>query len=174
MWAQETGDSYASHRQKGVTVSLQPDLRWKRCDVKSINLLGNVLANQAAKEAGAMEALLVTPEGRITEASHSSLFGVVDGVIRSTDLGAEILPGVTRLHAMRLIERLGLPFEARSLHRDELPRASELFLSGTSLEICPIVRVDELPIANGQPGPWTRQLQEAFRADVRAFLEAAV
>jgi D-alanine transaminase len=174
MWAQETGDSYASHRQKGVTVSLQPDLRWKRCDVKSINLLGNVLANQAAKEAGAMEALLVTPEGRITEASHSSLFGVVDGVIRSTDLGAEILPGVTRLHAMRLIERLGLPFEARSLHRDELPRASELFLSGTSLEICPIVRVDELPIANGHPGPWTRQLQEAFRADVRAFLEAAV
>jgi D-alanine transaminase len=73
-----------------------------------------------------------------------------------------------------LIERLGLPFEPRSLHRDDLPRASELFLSGTSMEICPIVRVDQLSIGNGQPGPWTRQLQEAFRADVRAFLEAAV
>jgi len=173
MWAQETGDSYAKHRQDGVAVSLQPDLRWKRCDVKSINLLANVLANQAAKEAGAIEALLVTPEGRITEASHSSFFGVVDGVIRTTQLGPEILPSVTRLHTLRLIERLGLPLEPRSLHRDELPRASELFLCGTSMEICPVVRVDQLTIADGQPGPWTRRLQQAFREDVRVFLEAA-
>ncbi|MGL4552213.1 MAG: aminotransferase class IV [Gemmataceae bacterium] len=171
MWAQETGDSYAAKREAGVMVSLQPDLRWKRCDVKSVNLLGNVLANQAAKEAGGAEAVLYTPDGTITEASHSSFFGVVGGTIRTTELGPEILPGVTRLHTLRLIGRLGLPVELRSLRRDELASASELFLSGTSMEIGPVVSVDGVPVADGKPGPITRQLQAAFRDEVRRFVE---
>jgi D-alanine transaminase len=170
LWAQETGDSYAGYRATGVTVSLQPDLRWKRCDVKSINLLGNVLAHQAAREAGATEAVLFTPQGYLTEASHSSFFAVIDGVIRTTSLGPEILPGVTRLHTLRIIERLGLPVETRSVHRDELPQASEAFLTGTSLEVCPVVAIDHLRIGNGQPGAITRQLQEAFQEEVRAFV----
>lgn len=168
MWVQETGDPYAEKREKGVAVILQPDLRWKRCDVKSVNLLGNVLSNQAAKEAGAAEAVLFTPDGTITEATHSSFYGVKDGAIRTTPLGPEVLPGVTRQFVLRLIAQLRLPLEERSLHRDELPACSELFLSGTSLEVCPIVLLDGKPVGDGRPGPVVRRLQEAFRAAVRS------
>lgn len=170
MWVQETGDSYASYRDKGVTVSLRPDLRWKRCDVKSVNLLGNVLANQAAKEAGATEALLYLEDGTITEASHSSFFGVLDGVIRTTHLNPGILPSVTRKFVIELIRKLGLPLEERSLHRDDLPRCSEMFLGGTSMEVCPIVKVDAMTVGDGKPGPLTRRLQQAYREVLEKFL----
>ncbi len=170
MWVQETGDPYAEKRDKGVAVVLQPDLRWKRCDVKSVNLLANVLANQAAKEAGGAEAILYTPDGTLTEATHSSFFGVKGGVVRTTPLSNAILPGMTRGFLTRLIEGVGLTLEQRSLHRDELPDCSELFLSGTSLEVCPITRVDEMAVGDGKPGPVVRRLQEAFRAAVRELV----
>lgn len=170
LWVNEIGDPYVKQRETGVRVSLQPDLRWKRCDVKSVNLLGNVLANQAAKEAGAIEAVLYLPDGTLTEASHSSFFGVVDGVIRTTDEGPGILPGVTRKLTLELAERAGVGVEFRSLHRDELPRVQELFLTGTSLEVCPIVAVDDLEVAGGTPGPVTRRLQAAYAEKLRAFL----
>jgi D-alanine transaminase len=170
MWVQETGDSYAPYREKGVKVSLQPDLRWKRCDVKSVNLLGNVLANQAAKEAGGAEAILYLEDGSITEASHSSFFGVLDGTIRTTHLNPGILPSVTRKFALGLIKKLGLPLKERSLHRDDLPRCSELFLGGTSMEICPVVAVDAMAVGDGKPGPITRRLQQAYREVLQRFL----
>lgn len=170
MWAQETGDSYAVKREAGVGISLQPDLRWKRCDMKSINLLGNVIANQAAKEVGAAEAVLYLPDGTITEASHSSFFGVIGGTIRTTEEGPSILPGVTRLHTLRLIKRLGLPVEFRSIHRTELSSASELFLTGTSMEICPVIAVDGVHVGDGKPGPVTKKIRDAFRDDVRRFI----
>lgn len=171
IWAQETGDPYAPKREAGIAVITQPDLRWKRCDVKSVNLLANVLANQASKEAGAGEAILYTPDGTLTEATHSSLFGVKGGVVRTTALGPDILPGVTRQHTLRLCERLKVPVEQRSLHRDELAEVDELFLSGTSMEVCPVVSVDGKPVGGGKPGPVTRRLQEAFQEEVRRFAE---
>jgi D-alanine transaminase len=155
-----------------MAISLQPDLRWKRCDIKSVNLLGNVLANQAAKEAGAAEAVLYLPDGTITEASHSSFFGVVDGHIRTTPDSPGILPGVTRKLTLELASRSGLPVEQRSLHRDDLARASELFMTGTSLQVCPVVTVDGKPVAGGKPGPVTRKLQAAYDEKLRAFLDA--
>jgi D-alanine transaminase len=173
VWVQEIGDSYADKRDKGVAVSLQPDLRWKRCDVKTVNLLGNVLANEAARQAGCAEAILYHEDGTISEASHSSFFGVVDGVIRTTPCSPGILPGVTRKFVLGLISELGLPLEERSLHRDELPRVSELFMTGTSMEVCPVVRVDDLTIAGGKPGPITRRLQEAYRKVLREFVVAS-
>jgi D-alanine transaminase len=170
VWLQEISDSYAEKREKGVAVSLQPELRWKRCDVKTVNLLGNVLANQAASEAGCAEAILYHEDGTISEASHSSFFGVVDGVIRTTPCNPGILPGVTRKFVLDLLHEMGLPVQERSLHRDELPRASELFMTGTSIEVCPVVRVDELTMADGKPGAVTRKLQEAYRRALREFV----
>ncbi|MFO0877822.1 MAG: aminotransferase class IV [Gemmataceae bacterium] len=170
LWVQEIGDPYVRQRETGVAVTLQPDLRWRRCDVKSINLLGNVLANQAAKEAGCAEAVLYLPDGTLTEASHSSFFGVVGGVIRTTEDGPGILPGVTRKLILELAARVGVPVECRSLHRDELPRVGELFLTGTSMEVCPVVTVDGRPVGDGKPGPVTRQLQAAYAEKLREFL----
>jgi D-alanine transaminase len=171
LWVQEIGDPYKELRVQGVAVSLQPDLRWKRCDIKSLNLLGNVLANQAAKEVGAAEAILCHADGTITEASHSSLFGVIDGAIRTSPCSPEILPGVTRKLILELAGRAGLSVVQTPLHRNDLGRVSELFLSGTSMEVCPVVRVDSQVIGNGKPGPLTRRLQEAFREKLREFLE---
>jgi D-alanine transaminase len=171
LWVSEIGDPYAVYREKGMAVSLQPDLRWKRCDIKSLNLLGNVLANQAAKEAGCGEAILYAEDGTITEATHSSFFGVLNGVIRTTANNPHILPGCTRKLVLELAAEVGVPVEERSLHKDELPRADELFLTGTSMEVCPVVRVDEMVVAGGKPGPVTRRLQEAYGRRLKAFLK---
>ncbi len=91
-------------RQTGVGVISHPDLRWKRCDVKSTNLLGNVLAMEAASRAGCHEAVLVDSEGLVTEATHSSLIWARDGRLEGTPEGPEILPGMTRQHVLRLAE----------------------------------------------------------------------
>jgi D-alanine transaminase len=170
LWVQEIGDPSAGKRDEGVAVSLQPDLRWKRCDIKSVNLLANVMANQAAKEAGCVEAILYHEDGTLTEASHSSLFGVLDGVIRTSPRSPDILPGVTRKLVLALAARAGLPVVETSLHRDDLARVSELFLSGTTLEICSVVRVDNQLIGDGKPGPVVKRLQEAFAELLREFL----
>jgi D-alanine transaminase len=170
LWVQEIGDPAARQRDEGVGVSLQPDLRWKRCDIKSVNLLANVMANQAAKEAGCPEAILCHEDGTVTEGSHSSLFGVLDGVIRTSPISPDILPGVTRKLVLELAGRVGAAVGEKPLHRGDLPRVSELFLSGTTLEVCPVVRVDGRPVGDGKPGPVTRRLQEAFREAVREFL----
>ena len=173
MWIKEATDTYGPLRERGVKVALQPDLRWKRCDIKSLNLLANVLANQAAKEANAAEAILYFDDGTISEASHSSLFGAIGGKIRTTVENPGILPGITRKFTLDLARRIGVPVDFRSLHRDDLAGAEELFLTGTSMEVCPVVQVDEQTIADGKPGPVTRRLQEAYKAVLAEFRREA-
>lgn len=156
-------DPYTEQRSRGIRVISFPDLRWRRCDIKSLNLLGNVLAARAAQDRGANEAILVADDGTWTEATRSSLFGVVDGRLRTGPNSPAILPGVTRGFILRIIRDLGLPHDERHLHRDEASRVAELFLTGTTAEVLPIVQVDDRPIGDGTPGPLTRKLQAAFR-----------
>ena len=99
-------------REAGAGMISHPDLRWKRCDVKSTNLLGNVLAMEAARRAGCQEAVLVDSAGLVTEATHSSLIWVRQGRLEGTPEGHEILPGMTRQHVLRLAETIGIPFVA--------------------------------------------------------------
>jgi len=155
-------DPYRELRQQGIAVVTQPDLRWHRCDVKSTNLLGNVLAFQAGKELGASEAILLRPDGTMTEGTRSSLFGVVDGVIRTGPLSPDILPGVTRMVTVQLIQQLKLPVAEKHLHISEVDRLQELFLTGTTAEILPINSVNGKQVGNGEPGAFTLALQKAF------------
>jgi D-alanine transaminase len=171
LFVQEFRDPYAAARRDGVGVVLHPDLRWGRCDIKSVNLLANVLATQAAKEAHCQEALLTLPDGRITEASHSSFFGVKEGVLVTTPNSPAILPGVTRRWLLELARRTDVPVQERSLHRDELATSDELFLAGTTIEVLPIVQADGRTVGGGQRGPVTRRLQEAYQEAVRQFVE---
>ena len=170
LWVNEYEDTLAAARRDGVGVLLQPDLRWHRCDVKSTNLLGNVLANQAAAEAGCAEALLYLPDGTITEASHSSVFGVAGGALYTTPRAANILPGITRGLVMRLAERAGIPEQEQSLTRAELERIDELFLTGTTYEVLPVTRVDRRPVGDGKPGPLTRHLQAVYAEMLQEFV----
>jgi D-alanine transaminase len=169
-FVQEFADPYVEQRARGAAVLTQPDLRWQRCDIKSTNLLANVLAMQAAVEAGCIEAILYRPDGTLTEGTHTSFFGVRDGVLLTTPTSPAISPGITRQLVLQLSERTRIPVCEHSLTRDDLPRVSELFLTGTTTEVLPIVRVDDLRIGDGTPGPITRRLQQAYRDDIREFL----
>lgn len=156
-------DPYARWRESGADLLSLPDLRWKRCDIKSVNLLANCMAAQAAAEAGCVEALLVAADGAITEGSHTSIFAVQDGRIITTPLGPQILPGITRGLVVRLSEQARIPITEGRLRRDQLAAVHELFLTGTTSEVLPITRVDGGAIGDGRPGPVTRRLYEAYR-----------
>jgi D-alanine transaminase len=171
LWVEEYDDTkYARLRETGTGVVTYPDQRWHRCGIKSTNLLANVLANQAANEAGAAEALLYLPDGTLTEASHSSFFWVQGGGLCTTPHDANILPGITRTMVLRLTERARVPVRECYLKRDGLAGVDELFLTGTTSEVLPVTRVDGRPVGGGAPGPVTRKLQAAHAEAVREFL----
>jgi D-alanine transaminase len=167
LYVQEFRDPFAQARQDGAAVITVPDLRWGRCDIKSTNLLANVLAAQAAKEAGCIEALVCSDDGIVSEGTHTSFFGVLDGKVLTAPNSNHILPGITRGLVLRLAQRAKIDLQEHELRRPDLPRVSELFLTGTTSEVLPVVRVDSQLIADGKPGPITRKLQEAYRDAVR-------
>ena len=170
LWVQEYPDSYRPLCESGCNVITYPDLRWHRCDIKSTNLLANVLANQASSEAGCAEALLYLPDGTLTEASHSSFFAVKNGQLHTTPLKANVLPSITRGYALKLAQQAKIDVVERNLNRKELDDVDELFLVGTTCEVLPIVQVDGRAVKSGQPGPVTRRLQTIYTENVRAFL----
>ncbi len=156
------------HQEAGAAAITTPDLRWLRCDIKTVQLLPNVLANQRAKEAGALEAIFVR-DGRITEGSHTSLFGVLDGVLRTHPADHFVLPGVTRAVVLDLAAELGVAVAETPIASADLPRLQELFLCGTTTDITPVVRADDVIIGQGVPGELTLQLQHALRARMAAL-----
>ncbi|PTQ51702.1 MAG: D-alanine aminotransferase [Brockia lithotrophica] len=149
--------------ERGVTAILVPDVRWHRVDIKSLNLLGNVLAKQAAVERGAGEAIFVRGDV-VTEGSSTNVFLVRDGVLFTHPTGHHILNGITRQIVIRLAKELGIPVQEEAFTPEALFAADELFLTSTIHEVTPIVQVDGRDIADGRPGPVTRRLQEAFAA----------
>jgi D-alanine transaminase len=160
----------AKLRESGVAVISHPDLRWKRCDVKSTNLLGNVLAMEMARRAGCQEAVLVDSAGLITEATHSSLLWVRNERLEGTPEGHEILPGMTRQHVLRLAETIGIPFVATRVTLPELLAADEVILFGTTIEVLPAVRIDEHAVGGGRPGSIVRRLGEALREELAQWI----
>ena len=170
LFVQEFFDHYAPVRQTGAGVITLPDIRWDHCDIKSTNLLANVLAAQTAKEAGCREALFYLPDGTLTEGTHTSFFGVLNGALLTAPTSPAILPGITRGLILRLAKQAGIPVQEHVLKRDDLGRVSELFVTGTTSEILPIIRVDDRPIGDGKPGPITRRLQEAYAQAVTEFV----
>lgn len=152
----------ASYFSDGVATISVPDTRWSRCDIKSIALLPNVLANQQAKDQGAFEALFVR-DNVLIEGSHSNLFGVVNGELITYNMCGYILGGITRQLIMERAPEAGIRVREAPIHMDHFDRIEELFLSGTTTEVMPISKVDNKMIGDGKPGPITRKLQEAFK-----------
>ncbi|HUG42551.1 MAG TPA: D-amino acid aminotransferase [Longimicrobiales bacterium] len=148
--------------EDGVAAITFPDTRWSRCDIKSIALLPNVLANQAAHAAGSFEALFVR-DGVVIEGSHSNLWGVRDDRLITYPASNYILAGITRARVFQLADELGIPAQEGMIYQHELSEYDELFLSGTTTEVMPVVTVDGKDIVDGEPGPLTRKLLEAYR-----------
>jgi D-alanine transaminase len=143
------------------TITLQ-DFRWGRCDVKSVSLLANVLARQLAKDAGAFEAIFIR-NGEVTEGAVSNVMIVRRGVLMTAPEGERILSGVTRGLVLELARKEGLTVHERPVSEAELRGADEVFLTGTTVEVLPVNRIDGIAVGSGRPGPVANLLRERFR-----------
>jgi D-alanine transaminase len=159
-------------REQGATAVTYPDLRWQRCDLKTVNLLGNVLARQVATEAGAYEAILHR-DGLVTEGAATNVFAVIDGVLRTHPLNHHILPGITRQVIIELIHEHRIGLVEVPVTEGELRRAEELFVCGSTTDVTPVILLDGEPVGAGAPGPVTRRLQALFESRLYAAVGAA-
>ena len=150
--------------EQGVKVVTASDQRWGRCDIKTVGLLANVLAKQSAVAGKAFEALLVRPDGVITEASASNAWMVTkDKTIVTHPATNAILGGVTRATVIRLAKDAGYKIDERPFTLDEARAAKEVFLTGTTTFVMPVVQIDETPVANGAPGTVALDLRKLYR-----------
>lgn len=157
-------------KQKGIAVSTQPDWRWKRCDIKSLNLLANVLARIEAQKKGAGEAILVDDDGMITEGAGSAFFAV-DGkekVVITRPLGHEILPSITRVMVMQVASNAGISVVEKTLTPHQAAECDEMFIAVTTKDIVPVVKFDGIEVGVGRCGTITKRLMDEFQALVRA------
>jgi D-alanine transaminase len=154
----------------GIAVVTVPDIRWQRVDIKSVALLPNVLAKQAARDRGAREAWLVDAQGRITEGASSNAWIVSrDGKLITHPLGRDILPGITRSVVLDMVKAQGLAFEERAFSVEEAYAAREAFVTSASQTVLPVVCIDGRPVGNGAPG----LVAAALRRDYHRHAEIA-
>lgn len=148
----------------GIAVSTYPDLRWKRCDIKSLNLLPNVLARQDAAKKGCSEAILVDESGLITEGAVSAFFAILNQTLQTAALTSNILPSITREFVLKAGKNTGLEIIEKSSTPQQAGCADELFIAGTTKDIVPVVKFDDKVIGNGKPGKHTKLLIQEFRS----------
>ena len=159
------GDAAAA---RGVAVITHPDIRWGRCDIKTVGLLPNVLAKQAAKERGAAEAWMVDEMGLVTEGSSTNAWIVdEDGRLRTRDTQANILHGITRAAVLKMAVDEGLEVEERAFSVDEAKRAREAFYTSASGFVMPAVSIDGVRIGDGRPGPVATKLRALYLGQAR-------
>lgn len=150
---------------KGATAVLTEDIRWLRCDIKTLNLLPNVLAKEKAVANGAIEAILHRGDV-VTEASASNVFIVKDGQLYTHPANNYILNGITRRRILDLCAQMGITVHEENYRVDDLLVADEVFISATKLDIIPILKVDEHVIGEGNPGEYTKRILKAYRSNI--------
>lgn len=155
---------------QGTKIILVSDTRWSRCDVKSISLLPNILAHQLAIDNGATEAVFVR-DGAVTEGTHTNFCGIFNGQLITAPKSNYILAGITREIVIQLCGQLNIPVKEFPILESDLKKADELLLVGTTVEITPIVQVDEWPVGGELPGPYTQKLQKAFYSIINKLLQ---
>jgi D-alanine transaminase len=149
--------------REGIAVITIPDIRWQRCDIKSVALVANVLGKQQAREASAYEAWQVDGEGRVTEGTSTNAWIVTaDNTVVTRAADHAILNGVTRAAILDIIHREGYRLVERPFSVAEAGAAREAFLTSTTADLLPVVRIDGAPVADGKPGPLSRKLREAY------------
>ena len=153
----------------GIGVITIPDIRWRRCDIKSVALVANVLGKQRAKEAGAYEAWQVDSDGRVTEGTSTNAWIVTaDGAAVTRQADTAILNGVTRLAVFDIIRREGYRLVERPFTVAEAKTARDAFVTSTAVELLPVVRIDGVRVGDGRPGPLSRALRELYLAHAAA------
>ncbi len=150
-----------TENNNGIRAITHVDLRWQRCDIKSISLLPNILAKQKAIETGASEALLIR-DGYVMEGSHTNVFTIKDGVIKTSPLNNYVLNGITRKIVLELCADNGIIVKEENTSTNDLFLADEIFLTGTSTEVKPVIELNGIIKGNGKPGIETQKVQQLF------------
>lgn len=154
-----------SEKESGIGVLSGEDIRWKKCDIKSVALLPNVLSYQSALEVGFSEFVFIR-DGFFTECSHSNIFFVAADTIYTHPESDYILSGITRKNVIRIAQNTGIKVIEEPMHESRTKEITEIFITNTSWEITPVVRLGKSLIGDGKPGPLTRILREKFRAEI--------
>src|SRR6185437_14563939 len=155
----------AERLDKGIGVSTQPDIRWGRCDIKTVQLLPNLLAKQAARKTGAFEAWMVDRDGFVTEGASTTAWIVdAEGQVVTRDLTNAILPGVTRRIMLEAMTQAGGKVVERKFTVAQAKVAKEAFLSSATGAAIPVIAIDGQKIGDGVPGPLTRRIRELYAA----------
>ncbi len=149
-------------REIGITAITVPDIRWGRCDIKSVGLLANCLAYQAAQQAGADDAIFITEAGVVTEATAANVFIVRGSELLTPPNSSDLLPGITRVKILQAGAAAGLHVSEQAVLRTDLLAADEVFLSSTSAEVAPVVAIDRKKIGAGKPGPASASIYRRF------------
>ena len=153
-------------QEQGIKVMLKEDIRWSRCDIKSIALLANTLSFQEAYENGFKECVFVR-NGHITEGAHSNVFFVIDETLYTHPESNYILQGVTRKNVIRIARETGINIREEALNENRLRDVREAFITNTSAEVTPVINVGGITIGNGVPGPVTGMILEKFKNNIR-------
>jgi len=148
--------------QTGVDTITVSDIRWTRCNLKTVNLLPNTLAKQQAKEKGVNSAVMIR-DGVVTESPNANIFGVKDGALFTFPATNYILEGITRNAVIDIAEELNIPVHFDPIRQEDIPHLDELFFSGTTTDIQPIIKVDGSELSGGKPGPVVRSIQKAYK-----------
>lgn len=157
--------------EKGVKATFVEDIRWLRCDIKSLNLLGAVLAKQEAYEKGCYEAILHRDE-IVTEGSSSNIYGIKEGVLYTHPANNLILNGITRQVIIKCAAEIGLSVNEQAMTKKQLLAMEEVIVSSTTSEVTPVIEIDGTVIGNGTPGEWTRKLQAQFETKIPKGIKA--
>lgn len=155
--------------ESGIKACFVEDVRWLRCDIKSLNLLGNVLAKQEAVTKDCFEAILHRGD-MITEGSSSNMYGIKDGILYTHPVSNLILNGITRKVLLDCCEEIGLKVVEEAFTKEQALKMDEFIMSSTSAEVMPVISIDGNTIGNGKPGELTRKLQKAFEQKIPTTL----
>jgi len=157
--------AYKKLQEKGIGVITLPDVRWQRCNLKTVNLLPNVMARQEASQAGVNSAIMIR-DGLVTESPNANIFGVQKGVLRTYPANNLILRGITRDWVIETVDRLGIEILYDPIREEELLEIDELFFTGTTTDIQPVVKINRYKVGNGKPGPVTKKIQNAYNENL--------
>jgi len=152
---------FIRQHSRGIKVILRDDIRWHRCDIKSIMLLPNVLMIQEAAEQGAEECFFIR-DGVFTECAHSNIFGIKGSTLYTHPDSHLILPGITKKVILQICGKAGIPVREEPIRADDFKNYDEFFISGTGNEVMPVIQLENSTVRDGRPGPVTRQIQQEF------------
>jgi D-alanine transaminase len=154
--------------KNGIGVILRKDIRWSRCDIKSVSLLPNILLFQEARDKDCYECIF-SRDGFITEGAHSNVFFVINGKLHTHPESENVLSGITRNNVLRIARQNKIPMSETAVEEKMVHKVDEAFITNTSSEVAPVISIDKVPVGDGKPGPVTEMLQKIFREELSAM-----